>query len=202
VEEKYMWWESLFKWWELVFKWTSANAGFLNLLFTLVVALSTVFYVVLTRRLVLETIKLRRAGTEPDIAIYLERRERHNIDMVIRNIGSGPAYNLALGLEPENETVETLRKYPFLNEMKYIPPEHAIRARFGRLSAGGAIGDPVTVKLTYYNKAREKREEAFHLNPEGYHLMAEEELESWPDLVKGLHDIASAIRTIGPRLVN
>ncbi|MFL5804790.1 MAG: hypothetical protein ACJ8CR_23980, partial [Roseiflexaceae bacterium] len=165
----------------------------------LVVALSTVFYVLLTRRLVLETIKLRRAGTEPDIAVYLERRERGSIDMVIRNIGSGPAYNLVLDLEPENDTVKTLRSYPFLNELKYIPPEHAIRARFGRMSAGGVIAEAVIVKLTYYNKAREKQVEVFHLNADGYNFMAATELQSWPEMISALQAIAAAAGRSGTR---
>ncbi len=188
--------------WEEVYKWINANAGLLNLAFTFVVTLSTVFYVLLTRTLVVETRKLREAGTEPDIAVYLDRRERRHIDMVIRNIGSGPAYNLVLDLGPENETVKALREYSFLKEMKYVPPDQAIRTRFGRLSAAGPIGDPVTVTATYYNKARKKQQEVFHLNPEDYHLMASDEMDSQAETNRRLNEIAQAIRSIGSRAVS
>ena len=46
------------------------NSGVLTLIFTAVVALSTVCYVVLTAKLVSETRKIREVQTEPKIIPY------------------------------------------------------------------------------------------------------------------------------------
>ena len=77
-------------------KFVNEHAGVLSLLFSLVVAVSTVFYVILTRSLVKETKKLRRAQTEPMISIYLKPREEYLnwIELVVENIGAGPAFDV------------------------------------------------------------------------------------------------------------
>ena len=72
------------------------NAGALNVLFAMVAAVSMAFYVILICSLVKETKKLREAQTEPKISIILQisRVGIHCIDLVIKNIGLGPAYNV------------------------------------------------------------------------------------------------------------
>jgi hypothetical protein len=79
------------------------NSGALTALFSLVVSAATVFYAVLTRRLVSETARMREAQTEPSVAIRIEPHEAHlNIIMlVIENVGPGPAYDVSLTCEPD-----------------------------------------------------------------------------------------------------
>src|SRR2546430_2764152 len=83
------------------FEWMTRYNASLTLLFSCTVAIATVVYAMLTRALVRETIQLRRAGTNPDIAIYFEPDEKSIsiVTLVIRNIGSGPAYRLAFTVE-------------------------------------------------------------------------------------------------------
>ena len=69
----------------------------LIIVFTGVVAGSTVAYAVLTWRLVAETRRLREAQTEPRVSMRLELAERvghGGIELLIRNEGQGPAQNI------------------------------------------------------------------------------------------------------------
>ena len=72
------------------------NAGVLMLIFTAMVAFSTVVYAFLTWRLVSETRKLREVQTEPKIHITLESLDFaiNIVRLNIKNIGLGPASDL------------------------------------------------------------------------------------------------------------
>lgn len=73
------------------------NSGAITVVFTAVVALSTVVYAWLTSVLVKETIKIREVQTEPLIEIAIEPLEEaiNIIRIRIKNIGLGPARNLS-----------------------------------------------------------------------------------------------------------
>lgn len=75
----------------------NANSGVINLVFAGVVAASTAVYAWLTARLVSETRRLREAETEPRIEVFYRPRDEwiSLIDIVVKNIGSGPAYDLS-----------------------------------------------------------------------------------------------------------
>jgi hypothetical protein len=90
----------------------NANAGALNLLFTGVVAVATVVYAILTSKLVKETRDLREAQTEPRIEVFFRPRDEWMalLDIVVKNIGAGPAYDLRFSIQPlaRDETSEHL----------------------------------------------------------------------------------------------
>lgn len=94
------------------------NSGAFLVLFSLIVALSTVFYVLLTRKLVSETRKMRKVQTEPNIFVSLHSKEEWIglIDLEIQNIGLGAAYNLNFELNPDFEYSKGL----FLSELNFI----------------------------------------------------------------------------------
>ena len=64
------------------------NSGAITLIFTMVVALATVAYVVLTWSLVSETKKLREDQTEQKISAIIQPREEwlNFMDLIIQNI--------------------------------------------------------------------------------------------------------------------
>lgn len=72
------------------------NSGAINAIFSMVVAISTVFYVCLTRSVARETVLLRKAQTNPLISISVETLDDaiHILRLNIKNIGSGPALNI------------------------------------------------------------------------------------------------------------
>jgi len=98
------------------------NAGALNVAFVGVVAMATVVYAVLTSKLVRETRNLREAQTEPHIEVFYRMRDEWMslIDVVVKNIGAGPAYDLRFEVTAveTNEATEVLLKR--LGEFKSI----------------------------------------------------------------------------------
>lgn len=67
-----------------------------NLMFSGVVAISTVVYAILTWQLVSETRIMRKVQTEPSLHVFIQSRDEHNeiTDMFIQNTGMGVARNI------------------------------------------------------------------------------------------------------------
>jgi len=103
-------------------KFLNDNAGALNLLFSAVVAIATVVYAILTSKLVRETRSLREAQTEPRVELFYRTRDEwvSLIDIVVKNIGAGPAYDLRFEVTAvvANEAADSLVKR--LGELKSI----------------------------------------------------------------------------------
>lgn len=94
------------------------NSGAFAVIFSSVVAIATLVYAILTWKLVSETRKMREAQTEPNISISLQPREEwiNLIDLVVQNIGSGPAYNIGFKVNPDFEYT----KGEFLSEIGFM----------------------------------------------------------------------------------
>jgi hypothetical protein len=60
-------------------------------------------YAWLTGLLMLETRRLRRAGTEPDVVAYLLPDPRHLnlLHLIVANVGQGPAHNVAIEIDAD-----------------------------------------------------------------------------------------------------
>lgn len=111
--------------------------------FTAVVALSTVAYVVLTWQLVSETRQLRRVQTEPRVSVRLELadRARHGaMELVIRNEGQGPAQNIQFNFQGDPTYFTKNGKRPPIDELPiikgglpYLGPEQSFRVFLGWL---------------------------------------------------------------------
>ncbi len=144
---------------KMMFKLLNQNSGALLVVFSLVVTLATVFYVILTRSLVSETRKMREAQTEPDIFISIQLREEsiNLVDMIIRNIGLGSAYSLKFEVNADFEYRKG-HKLSQLNLIKnglnYLAPNQRINiftSYFPDLIKRKII-TPFNIKVTYKNK--------------------------------------------------
>jgi hypothetical protein len=71
-------------------------AEILQIVFAAVVAIATVTYVLLTRAILAENRRIRRAQTEPRVLVYLEPKYLNWIDVVVHNVGPGAAYDVRL----------------------------------------------------------------------------------------------------------
>ena len=103
------------------------NKEAITLIFSFVVTTSTVFYAILTWRLISETIKMRKAQTEPRISIYVQpcQVSMSFFDIVIKNIGLGPAYDVRFEILEEFDVKEgrKLSEIDFIKEgINYMPP--------------------------------------------------------------------------------
>jgi hypothetical protein len=81
----------------------NTNSGAFTVIFTLVVAAATVFYAILTRQLVGETMRMRTAQTDPHVAVRIEPSDLwiNLVLLVVENVGAGPAYDVRLSVAPD-----------------------------------------------------------------------------------------------------
>ncbi len=144
-----------------------------TIIFSALVAFSTVIYAILTWKLVTETIKLRKAQTEPKISICIEPNEHCMLycDMVIQNIGLGPAYDLRFYLNSEIKDIDEkpLSELNIIkNGIRYLAPSSKRQFFFAQFSEGSKdsrkIRDSFEIKVIYKNSQDEKLEECFTID--------------------------------------
>lgn len=147
------------------------NKEAVTLIFSFVVAVSTVIYAILTWRLTSETIKMRKAQTEPQISVYLHPCQVafSFFDLVVKNIGSGPAYDIKFQILEEFDVKEG-RKLSEVELMKegiaYMPPSYSIVSfLFGVLGQYNEIIDKtLRIKVSYKNLYRKQIFETIKIN--------------------------------------
>jgi len=115
------------------------NSGALTVIFTGIVTLSTIVYAVLTGALVNETRKMRHAQTEPCVDVTHRPKDEWIalIDVVVKNIGLGPAYDIKFdissftGGEAAKKLVSELKERNYLHYgLKYMSPGQEISSFF------------------------------------------------------------------------
>ena len=114
--------------------------------FTGVVAFSTVVYAVLTWRLVTETRRMREFQTEPRVCIRVEadRTGRLGYELVIQNEGQGVAKNVRFRFEGDssyfrnswvNRNPPAIDELPIIkNGLDYLEPNQSYRFLLGTVS--------------------------------------------------------------------
>jgi len=139
-----------------------------DLFFAAAVAFAAVVGVRLNRRLVEETSQLRRAETDPFVAVFIEyqRLRPSFLDMVIRNAGRGPAYDITFSVDPDvpvwvveqeedDGGQERREEGPrltdlavFQNGIKAMVPSQEVRFFFG--SASQLTTEAISIRATYF----------------------------------------------------
>ena len=179
------------------------NAGALTVIFTFIVAISTVFYAILTWKLVSETRALRKAQTEPKLSITLENNKIAFgfLDMIIKNVGYGPAYNITFKVEPDFE----YQKGKFLSELglikngiKYLSPQQEYRffltALIGRFDE---LKDMTfNICTTYYDALGNKFEENFLIEFSHFENLTQLGSPPLPEIAKELKKISDNLSKI------
>jgi hypothetical protein len=143
------------------------NNGAITVVFSAVVAIATVVYAILTWKLVSETIKMREAQTEPKISATIQADERYInwINLIIQNIGQGPAYNVKFELNPDFEDknipdVENIDETFKLSEvgfikngLPYFAPDQRIQLFLTNLAEDfkKKLETPFEIKIIYEN---------------------------------------------------
>jgi hypothetical protein len=159
----------------------NANQGAFLVAFSAIVAYSTWRYAALTGRLVRETTRMRRAGTEPSLAVYLMPQEQwvNLIDVVVKNFGAGPAYDIKWRIEAGDE--ESKNRYARLYDLalfhglSYLPPGEQFRSYIG----SGVdllkepLAKPLKIAATYKNAEGEFQEKSFVLDIEQYRNLSQ-----------------------------
>jgi hypothetical protein len=133
-------------------------SGALTIIFSALVAIATVVYAILTWRLVSETRKLREAQTEPKVFISIQPREEwiSLIDLVIQNIGFGPAYDINFEICPDFEYAngKFLSDLGLVkNGLNHLAPAQKLEFFFTSLVENfeEKTRTPIEIRVTYQN---------------------------------------------------
>ena len=102
-------------------------------------------YAGLTWKLVSETKQLRRVQTDPRISMHVEpsrMAERGRVELVIQNVGQGPAKEISFGFEGDgtyfgNGPIDQLNVIK--NGLRNLAPHQEFRVILGWLNIGGTF---------------------------------------------------------------
>ncbi|MFO7715088.1 hypothetical protein [Desulfosarcina sp.] len=154
--------------------WLEAHSGLVTLLFTAMVAVSTVIYACLTASLVRETRRLRQAETDPQLSVSLVTSavSFHLLELVIQNHSRAPATDLVWSIAPSAAELAD-RKIDAhilesLNGLQYLGPGQVIRSFFAsaiEIMGKGQSAPVVDAKVTYAGVDGKKQSQHFVLDP-------------------------------------
>lgn len=142
----------------------------LILVFSGLVALSTIVYAMLTWKLVTETKRMREVQTEPWVSVHAELSDvgHGGLELVIRNEGQGPARNIRFEFQGDPNYFEgtvPLDQLPVIkNGLPYLGPSQTFRFLLGWLfgdSFTRAVEAPWTFHTTYENQAGKPKTDTY-----------------------------------------
>jgi len=157
---------------KLMIDYLNQHNGLLMLIFTGVVALSTVIYAVLTGILVAETRSMRFAQTEPAISVSYRMRDEYFalLDIVVSNLGPGAAYDISFEVSPVSggSTADTiiseLHNINFVKSgLKYLAPGREMASFFLNVNEDfeAKMATKIRFKASYRNAAKRSITEEF-----------------------------------------
>ncbi|MDN4164876.1 hypothetical protein QWY31_05150 [Cytophagales bacterium LB-30] len=144
--------------------------GVLTLVFSGLVAISTIFYVILTERLVRETRIMRKNQVEPHIIAFLDLSERlpDIVYVKTKNIGLGVALNVRFKIEkdisyPDSISLSNLTY--FSEGVNYFPPNHEDKHLVFsfRQDTERKMDDSIIFKVEYESILGEKKSNHYNL---------------------------------------
>lgn len=172
------------------------NSGAFLFLATTLYVLTTGVYVVLTNKMLRETIKMRESQTEPRIFINVQPVEgaRFILNMVVHNIGPGAAYNLRFKVEPDI-TIRTGRTLSDINlfkqGFKYLAPNQKLECMVANSIEEAKKEEKILhkVSVSYQNKDKRFYAETFVLDFTEYFGMRYADIDPYKDIVEKIEAI-------------
>lgn len=179
------------------------NKETITLIFSLSVAISTAIYAILTWRLTSETVKMRKAQTEPQVAMYLQpcQASFSFFDLIVKNIGSGPAYDVKFEVIEEFDVKEgrKLSEVDFIKEgIAYMPPNYNIVSFFfGVLGQYNEIIDKrLKIKVLYKNLYKKPLSETITINMSQFKGRQRLGDDSINTIAKNIEDIQKEVHNL------
>ncbi len=147
------------------------DSNCITLIFSGIVAFSTLVYAILTWKLVKETKIMRKSQIEPYIVAYLDVAESRAdiVFLKIKNIGPGVAKNVVFTIIKDIDYKEAipLKKFGYFSDgIAYFPPEHEDKFLLFSLQEGNTkakLDDYITIRIAYNNIFKELHETIFNL---------------------------------------
>lgn len=176
-----------------------------------ILAITTIVYAWITRRMLNETKRMRESQTEPHVFINVQPMERAKsiLNMVIQNIGHGPAYDLKFKMEPDillgtdyrlSET--NLMKQGF----KYLAPNQKLECIVAYAIAEAKKKEkiPHEVTVIYRDRSKKTFQETFVLDFTEYFGIRYSADDPYKGIIEKLdtihRDIDSVSRSSGSKL--
>lgn len=151
--------------------WLNQNSGAINAILSALLTIATAVYVYLTRHLLLESIAVRKAASQPAIAITPKLHPLHMaiLNLEIQNVGGGAAYDVAFKVHQsvKGNGITDLSTLGFVrNGMKYFAAGERIE-----LFLASSVGNlarlketPLTIAVTYRGSVHAPVTEAFEID--------------------------------------
>jgi len=158
-----------------MYNWFIQNQEIATLLFTGVVAISTVIYAILTASLVFETRRMRQAQTEPKLTAYFEPIEElvNFGHLYIKNIGLGPAFNISFKLTSEgsasggSDLIKDFSSTKFIERgVQYLGPNQTLKSGYTALTDNfeEKLKAVIIVKVCYQDASNSKHNDSYRVD--------------------------------------
>jgi len=144
-------------------------SNIITLFFTGVVGISTLVYAILTAKLVKETMLLRKAQTNPGISVSLVQNKSSIlfIDLLVENIGMGPAYDVKFDIIRDFElNKRLLSEVGFMkNGINYFAPNQAMQLWVATFVGNKELENKsIDIKVTFKNYSKDTFARTFNLS--------------------------------------
>jgi hypothetical protein len=174
---------------------------------TALLALLTFLYVKATRSMVDELRETRLAQQQPYVILEFDNPRSIICDMVIKNIGNGPAFDVKVEFDPDppyRETDLRLSQLPLFQQLKFFAPDREFRFFYKTLvgddSGPNASDAEIVASVSYADLANRHHSHQIALSPYlRWHLSQIEE-KTLDDVVKKLDDIANGLSKVERRV--
>jgi hypothetical protein len=123
-------------------------------------------YALLTFLMLLESRKTRLWQTQPRVTIYIKPEDEFNMmDLVVENLGAGPALNIRLTLKHEFEVDgdKLSEMGMFKNGIAFLPPSGKIQTYIASMFEPGAIDQTFEIHAEYSDSSGKSYNHNFQL---------------------------------------
>ena len=167
----------------------------LNKYSSLILMLATVIYVYFTYKLTRETTKLREVETTPFMSIYI--KPTLPIEMVIKNIGKAPAYDVVIEFDKKYLDCFSSCCTKDKNTFSYFSPNQQITILMKTYSDLSELDyDYIPIKVNYQSKEGRKFQDIFNIS---WKSLSSSQLQKdmLKEIKKEINNLQKEIKNIG-----
>ena len=184
------------------------NSGAFTVVFAALVAVATIVYARLTRSLVRETIKLRKAQTEPNVCTYIQIMPGifSLSAFVIENIGMGPAYEVRFNLENDyiifkEDKISELEV--FRQGLSYLAPgQKVIPFLFFQENKSAHSQPPLKISIDFKNSSGDEFRNSYTIIMDRRIGVSDVQKEDTGKIEYEFHELRSSVQSLTRAIEN
>jgi hypothetical protein len=188
---------------EIIIDWIKANNTLIDLLSTFVTAFATVFYVILTIRLVSENVKNRRMQTDPKLVmdIILDATHPFLLNIILENVGNGVALNIKFLIknEPKLKNSKNISDFNFIkNGLKSLASKAKYKSFLLNILDEGFVltKELILIEIKYEDAYKRKYSEEVIFDLSYLEDIVYSHTEPEYNITKELKGISKSLKTI------